>query len=59
MIQKVHMHSMFSKSSLKITEKVGCRMIYLNIYNKYYFSNFTLLSTKDVSYHFFKKTKIL
>lgn len=34
MIQKVHAPSMFNKSSLKITEKVGRRMIYLNIYNK-------------------------
>lgn len=55
MIQKVHVHSMFSKSGLKIMENVGCHLIYLNIYNKYYFSNFTLLSTRDVLYHFFKE----
>lgn len=52
------MHSMFCKSSLKFTEKVGFRMIYLNIHNKYYFSNFTLRSTRDVSYHFFKQNII-
>lgn len=58
MRQKVRVHSMFSKSGLKITEKVGCHMIYLNIYNKYYFSNFTLLSTRDVLYCFFKQNVV-
>jgi hypothetical protein len=46
---------MFTTSSLKITEKVGFCVIYLNIYHKYYFSGSTLLSTKDKSYHFFKQ----
>lgn len=30
-------------------------MTYLNIYNKYYFSNFMLHSTRDVLYHFLKQ----
>lgn len=32
----------------------GFCVIYSNIYNKYHFSDFTLLSTKDKSYHFSK-----
>lgn len=57
-IQKIHMHKMFSKSSLKIMEKVGFCMMHLNIYNKYYFSDLTLFSTREISYHFFKQNII-
>lgn len=52
------MHKMFSKSSLKIMEKVGFCMMHLNIYNKYYFSDLTLFSTREVSYRFFKQNII-